>query len=121
MLPAKLGSRPTSLLFLDHLDYLLIEALCGPTGGTVPSSSVKRVFLMPSAPSRVAQPLHHGEEAFGDRSHPAGAWPGAEPVHEMTISLLLYPDRAPSRWEMADLKEEPTLDTLDRFMGGRAG
>ena len=62
--------------------------------------------------------------------HPAGVWLGAEPVHEMTvfspgnemsISLLLYPDRAPSRWEMAELEEEPTLDTYDKFMGGSAG
>ena len=27
------------------------------------------------------------------------------PSNEMTISLLLYPDRAPSRWEMAELEE----------------
>ena len=60
------------------------------------------------------------------RLHPAGIWLGAEPVHEMTvfspgnemsISLLLYPDSAPSRWEMAELEEEPTLDTFDKFMG----
>jgi hypothetical protein len=58
--------------------------------------------------------------------HPAGVWAGSEPVREMTvfspgnemsISLLLYPDRAPSRWEMAELEEEPTLDTFDKFMG----
>lgn len=63
--------------------------------------------------------------------HPAGVWLGSEPVHEMTvfspsndqmtISLLLYPDRAPSRWEMAELEEEPTIDTFDKFMGGDAG
>lgn len=63
--------------------------------------------------------------------HPAGVWLGSEPVHEMTvfspsndqmtISLLLYPDRAPSRWEMAELEEEPALDTFDKFMDGRAG
>lgn len=61
--------------------------------------------------------------------HPAGVWAGSEPVREMTvfspgnemsISLLLYPDRAPSRWEMAELEEEPTLDTFDKFMGGEA-
>lgn len=61
--------------------------------------------------------------------HPAGVWLGSEPVREMTvfspgnemsISLLLYPDRAPSRWEMAELEEEPTLDTFDKFMGGDA-
>ena len=59
--------------------------------------------------------------------HPAGVWAGSEPVCEMTvfspenemsISLLLYPDRAPSRWEMAELEEEPTIDTFDKFMGG---
>lgn len=57
--------------------------------------------------------------------HPAGVWAGFEPVREMTvfspgndmsISLLLYPDRSPSPWEMADLEEEPTLDTFDKFM-----
>ena len=61
--------------------------------------------------------------------HPAGVWPGSEPVREMTvfspgnemsISLLLYPDRAPSQREMAELEEEPTLDTFDKFMGGDA-
>ena len=61
--------------------------------------------------------------------HPAGVWAGSEPVREMTvfspgnemsISLLLYPDRAPSRWEMAELEEEPALDTFDKFMGGEA-
>ena len=61
--------------------------------------------------------------------HPAGVWLGSEPVREMTvfspgnemsISLLLYPDHAPSRWEMAELEEEPTLDTFDKFMGGDA-
>lgn len=61
--------------------------------------------------------------------HPAGVWAGSEPVREMTvfspgnemsISLLFYPDRAPSRWEMAELEEEPTLDTFDKFLGGSA-
>lgn len=65
------------------------------------------------------------------RRHPAGVWLGSEPVHEMTvfspsndqmtISLLLYPDRAPSRWQMAELEDEPTLDTFDKFRGGRTG
>lgn len=59
--------------------------------------------------------------------HPAGVWLGNEPVREMTvfspgnemsISLLLYPDQAPSRWEMAELEEEATVDTFDKFMGG---
>ena len=62
--------------------------------------------------------------------HPAGVWAGSEPVremtvfspgNEMTISLLLYPDRAPSRWEMAELEEEPTIDTLDKLKDGRTG
>jgi len=58
---------------------------------------------------------------------PAGVWLGSEPVHEMTvfspsndqmtISLLLYPDRAPARWELAELEEEPTPDSYDKFMG----
>jgi hypothetical protein len=57
--------------------------------------------------------------------HPAGVWAGTEPVREMTvfspgnemsISFLLYPDCGPSRWEMAELEEEPTLDTFDKFM-----
>lgn len=38
----------------------------------------------------------------------------------MAISLLIYSNRAPSRWEMAEIEEEPTADTCDRFMGGRA-
>lgn len=42
------------------------------------------------------------------------------PGNEMSISLLLYPDRGPSRWEMAELEEEPELDTFDKFMGGDA-
>lgn len=62
--------------------------------------------------------------------HPPGVWLGSEPVHEMTvfspgnemtISLLLYPDRTPSRWEMAELEEEPIPDTFDKFMDGRTG
>ena len=61
--------------------------------------------------------------------HSAGVWKGSEPVYEMTvfspsneqmtISLLLYPDRAPSRWELAELEEEPTLDSYDKFMGSQ--
>lgn len=43
------------------------------------------------------------------------------PSNEMTISLLIYPDRAPSRWEAAELEEEPTEDTFERFMAGKAG
>jgi hypothetical protein len=62
--------------------------------------------------------------------HAPGVWRGAEAVHEMTvfspsnemtISLLIYPDRAPTPWEMAALEEEAVPDTFDRFMdsGGR--
>jgi len=67
----------------------------------------------------------HGER------HGPGVWLGNEPVHEMTvfspnnemmtISLLIYPDRAPSRWEAAELEEDPTRDTFDKFMAGKAG
>jgi hypothetical protein len=70
-----------------------------------------------------------GDSGRHGHHHPAGVWAGSEPVREMTvlspgnemsISLLLYPDHAPSRWEMAELEEEPTLDTFDKFMGGDA-
>lgn len=86
------------------------------------------VVELPSA-SLAAQEVD-GDEGRHGHLHAAGVWLGSEPVHEMTvfspsnemtISLLLYPDRAPSRWEMADLEEEPTLDTFDKFMGGGAG
>ena len=62
--------------------------------------------------------------------HAPGVWLGAEPVREMTvfspsnemaISLLIYPDRGPSRWEMAEIEGEPTSDTYERFVGARAG
>lgn len=36
---------------------------------------------------------------------------------QMTISLLLYPDRAPSRWVLAELEEEPIPDSYDKFFG----
>ena len=61
--------------------------------------------------------------------HPAGVWLGSErvremtvfsPTNEMTISLLIYPDRAPSRWELAELEEDPTPDVFDKFMDGKA-
>ncbi|MDN2584149.1 ImmA/IrrE family metallo-endopeptidase [Aquibium sp. ELW1220] len=70
-----------------------------------------------------------GETGRHGRVHPAGVWVGSEPVremtvfsptNEMTISLLIYPDRAPSRSELAELEEEPTPDTFDKFMGGKA-
>ena len=53
-----------------------------------------------------------------------------EPIHEitvlstrndMTISLVLCPDRVPSRWEVAEIEDAPTLDAFDRFMAGKAG
>ena len=62
--------------------------------------------------------------------HEPGVWLGNEPVremtvfspsNEMTISLLIYPDKAPSRWEVAELEEEPTDDTFERFIAGKAG
>lgn len=62
-------------------------------------------------------------------THPPGVWRGDGPVcemtvfsqtNEMTISLLLYPDRAPTPQELAELEEEPVPDTFDRFMDGGA-
>lgn len=56
--------------------------------------------------------------------HPPGVWLGADPVremtvfspsNEMTITLLLYPDREPTAREMAGLEEEAVPDTFDRF------
>jgi len=56
--------------------------------------------------------------------HAPGVWRGTEAVHEMTvlspsnemtISLLLYPDRFPTPSEMAALDEEAVPDTFDRF------
>jgi hypothetical protein len=41
-------------------------------------------------------------------------------TNEMTITLLLYPDRAPTPQELAELEEEPVPDTFDRFMDGGA-
>lgn len=62
--------------------------------------------------------------------HAPGVWLGAEPVREMTvfspsnemaISLLIYPNRAPSRWAKAETEDEPVSDTYDGSMGARAG
>lgn len=56
--------------------------------------------------------------------HPPGVWLGADhvremtvfsPSNEMTISLLLYPDRAPTAREMAEFEEDDVPDTFDRF------
>lgn len=86
------------------------------------------VTELPAA-SLAAQEVDWDTGRYGTR-HAPGVWPGNEPVHEMTvfspsnemtISLLLYPDRAPSRWEVAELDEEPTEDTFERFMAGKAG
>lgn len=88
----------------------------------------RRVVTELPPASLAAQEVDWDTGRYG-RLHPAGIWLGDEPVHEMTvfspgnemsISLLLYPDSAPSRWEMAELEEEPTLDTFDKFMGGSA-
>ena len=43
------------------------------------------------------------------------------PSNEMTISLLIYPNRAPSRWELAELEEEQPQDTFEKFMAGETG
>jgi hypothetical protein len=43
------------------------------------------------------------------------------PSNEMTISSLIYPDCAPSRWEVTELEEEPSQDTFEKFMQGKAG
>jgi hypothetical protein len=60
-------------------------------------------------------------------THAPGIWRGSEPVremtvfsssNEMTISLLLYPERAPTASEMAALEVEDVPDTFDRFMDG---
>ncbi|WP_323033388.1 hypothetical protein [Paracoccus sp. (in: a-proteobacteria)] len=87
----------------------------------------QQTFELPPA-SLAAQEVE-GDTGRHGHLHPPGVWLGSEAVHEMTvfspgnemtISLLLYPDRAPSRWEMAELEEEPTLDTFDKFMCGEA-
>ena len=39
----------------------------------------------------------------------------------MTISLLIYPDRAPFRWEAVELEEETPQDAFERFTAGKAG
>jgi hypothetical protein len=62
-----------------------------------------------------------------DVRHPAGVWSARESVlesvvfadaHEMTISLLIYPKDAPSRWEVPE--EQPELiDTYEAFKRGQ--
>ena len=80
-------------------------------------------------PASLAAQEVDGDTGRHGHLHPAGVWLGSDPVremtvfspnNEMTISLLLYPDQAPSRWEMSELEEEPTLDTFEKFMGGNA-
>jgi len=53
-----------------------------------------------------------------------------EPVHEVTffshsneitMSLLIYPDSAPPRWEVAEFGEEPPQDTFEGFLAGKVG
>lgn len=79
--------------------------------------------------SLAAQEVDADTGRRGER-HAPGVWPKHEPVHEMTvflpsnemtISLLIYPDRAPSRWDVAELEEEPPQDTFEKFMAGKAG
>jgi hypothetical protein len=79
--------------------------------------------------SLAAQEVDADTGRHGERHEP-GVWLGNEPVHEMTvfspsnemtISLLIYPDRAPSRWEVAELEKEPPQDTFEKFMAGKAG
>lgn len=80
-------------------------------------------------PASLAAQEVDGETGRHGHLHPVGVWLGSEPVremtvfsptNEMTISLLLYPDRAPSRSELAELEEEPTPDTFDKFMDCKA-
>ncbi len=61
----------------------------------------------------------------GDIVHPRGVWPGDEEVREMmifgsrtemTISLLLYPNDAPTRRWGTDEDEPREWDTYDQFM-----
>jgi len=67
------------------------------------------------------------DNARNGATHAPGVWRGNEVVHEMTvfspsnemtISLLIYPDRAPTAYEMASLEEEEVPDTFDRFTDG---
>ncbi len=78
-------------------------------------------------PASLAAQGAHPEAARNGVMHAPGVWRGTEavqemtvfsPSNEMTISLLLYPDRAPTPQEMAALEDEPVPDTFDRFMDG---
>ncbi len=78
-------------------------------------------------PASLAAQGAHPETARNGVIHAPGVWRGTEAVHEMmvfspsnemTISLLLYPDRAPTPQEMAALEDEPVPDTFDKFMDG---
>ena len=61
-----------------------------------------------------------------DVRHPAGVWNARESVlesvvfadaHEMTISLLIYPKDAPSRWKVPE-DESELMDTYEAFKRG---
>ncbi len=65
------------------------------------------------------------ESAKAGVMHKKGVWRGDEDVHEMTvfapknemtISLLLYPDNAPTRWRGDDLDEPKEWDTYDQIV-----
>lgn len=89
-----------------------------------------RVFLQPKKEA-IELPVHSfaaQKDAFFDSMtgavHEPGVWPFKERVHEMTlnadtydmtITLLLFPDNAPSRWEQEE--EEPELmDSYENFV-----
>ena len=83
----------------------------------------QEVIALPDL-SLAAQPdLYSDIDA--DVVHPRGVWPGDEEVremmifgsrNEMTISLLLYPNDAPSRRWGNDEDEPREWDTYDQFM-----
>ena len=67
---------------------------------------------------------------YAETKHPRGVWPGNEdvhemtifsPTHEMTITLLLYPDDAPNKRWARDLDEPEEQDTYDRFVSDGRG
>jgi hypothetical protein len=62
-----------------------------------------------------------------EKRHPAGVWSPRESVlesvvfadsYDMTISLLIYPKDAPSRWEDPEDKSE-LMDTYEAFQRGQ--
>jgi hypothetical protein len=64
VLTAKLGGRQTGLLLFDHPDNLFVGAYAAPSGATVPSSSVKRLFRIRLL-LKVGQTLHQIEGTSG--------------------------------------------------------